>query len=50
MKDDADAVRGRQPQRHSETEGMEEGQDAQDLVCAIQHEYLGDLRMLETML
>ena len=42
MKDHANAVHRRQPQPHRETKGMEEGQDAQDLVIPSKHEHLGD--------
>ncbi len=41
--DDADAVGGRHPKRGHEAEGVEEGQDAEDLVSAVEHEDLRDL-------
>ena len=43
MVDDADAVDGGHPERGHESEGVEEGQDAEDLVMAVEHEDLRDL-------
>jgi len=43
MVDHADSVGRRHPQRGHETEGVEEGKNAEDLVMSIEHEYLRHL-------
>ena len=39
----ADAQHRRQPERHRESEGVEEGQHAQQAILAVQHERLPHL-------
>ena len=43
MVDDAEAVGSRHPEGGHESEGVEEGKDAEDAVAAIEHETWRDL-------